>query len=356
MNWIRHDYDEILNHYRGWWNHSGFIFAVGAPRVKPIDNFPEPIPPASDNPMLDHFYRIRRDLYRRAKIYYGGDAFPMISPGLGCCDLAPVFGAEMHVEPHTTWYEPCIDNPDNHEPTADIDWENSHWINYYMESVAVAKELAKDICMVTVPAVFNNLDTLAAIRGNESLLIDLIERPDWVRDWLAAICRAELDAFRIFHENVRSPDGANGYIAFSNWGPGKTATLQCDFSCMISRDMFDEFVIPVLEEQCRRLDYSVYHLDGTTAMHHLDSLLTIKDLDAIEWTPEPGFPQGGDPSWYDLYRRILKAGKSVEMVNVKPEEIRPIFESLGTDGLYICARAENPEQVEQLEKEVRAFR
>jgi hypothetical protein len=125
---------------------------------------------------------------------------------------------------------------------------------------------------------------------------------------------------------------------------------------MISREMFDSFVLPVLEKQCKALDYSVYHLDGSTALHHLDSLLSIEELDAIEWTPEPSLPQGGDPEWYDLYRRILKAGKSVEIVNVKPEQVTQLLDVLGTDGLYICATAKTQEQVHMLEREVAKYR
>jgi hypothetical protein len=91
-------------------------------------------------------------------------------------------------------------------------------------------------------------------------------------------------------------------------------------------------------------------------LHHLDSLLSIEELDAIEWTPEPSLPQGGDPEWYDLYRRILKAGKSVEIVNVKPEQVTQLLDVLGTDGLYICATAKTQEQVHMLEREVAKYR
>ena len=39
-------------------------------------------------------------------------------------------------------------------------------------------------------------------------------------------------------------------------------------------------------EQCRWLDHSLYHLDGTQALHQLPALLAIEELDAIEWTPQ----------------------------------------------------------------------
>ncbi len=63
---------------------------------------------------------------------------------------------------------------------------------------------------------------------------------------------------------------------------------QALLSCLISSEMFREFVMPALVEQCERLAYVMYHLDGTTALHQLDALLEIKSIRAIEWTPQAG--------------------------------------------------------------------
>ena len=38
--------------------------------------------------------------------------------------------------------------------------------------------------------------------------------------------------------------------------------LQCDFSYMISPNMFKRFVVPDLTACCDHLDYGFYHLDG----------------------------------------------------------------------------------------------
>lgn len=49
-------------------------------------------------------------------------------------------------------------------------------------------------------------------------------------------------------------------------------------------------------------------------MRHLDQLLSIKSLKAIEWTPEAGKPGEADPCRFPMYRKILEAGKSVQIV------------------------------------------
>ena len=77
------------------------------------------------------------------------------------------------------------------------------------------------------------------------------------------------------------------------------------------------------------------HLDGHQCLCHLDHLLAIEPLDAIEWTPDPTVPGGGSPEWYPLYRRILGAGKSVQAIGVKPDEVIPLLDAVGGKGIYI---------------------
>ena len=57
-------------------------------------------------------------------------------------------------------------------------------------------------------------------------------------------------------------------------------------------------------------------------MHHLPALLEIEELNAIQWTPGVGEPQGGSPKWYDLYKKILAGGKSVMACWVTLDELK----------------------------------
>jgi hypothetical protein len=99
----------------------------------------------------------------------------------------------------------------------------------------------------------------------------------------------------------------------------------------------------------------MFHLDGSQAMVHLDSLLSIDSLDAIEWTPEPGQPNGGDPHWYDLYRKIKTAGKSVQAIDVQPNQIIPLIDAVGPEGLYILANFQTLEEAQGIEKLLAAY-
>jgi len=88
--------------------------------------------------------------------------------------------------------------------------------------------------------------------------------------------------------------------------------LQCDFCYMIGPQMFDEFVKPELAAAARRLDRSFYHLDGPGQLPHLDSVLDIAELDAVQWVPGAG--QKSCAEWPDVYRKIAAAGKLMQLL------------------------------------------
>ena len=114
--------------------------------------------------------------------------------------------------------------------------------------------------------------------------------------------------------------------------------------------------MPGLTEQCEWLDYSMYHLDGTQAIPHLDALLSIDALDAIEWTPQVSAPQGGDPMWFDLYRRILAAGKSVQAIGVRPDEVIPLLDAVGPAGMFLMVSVDSEAEAHAVVEAVEAYR
>lgn len=100
-------------------------------------------------------------------------------------------------------------------------------------------------------------------------------------------------------------------MVFQIWGPGKTAKLQCDFGALMSPTQFKEFMVEPLREQAKKLDYVVYHLDGPDNIKHLDFILDIDEIDAIQWTSGDAGPDGTLEEWDIIYDKARKAGKSL---------------------------------------------
>ena len=77
-------------------------------------------------------------------------------------------------------------------------------------------------------------------------------------------------------------------------------------SCMISEEMFGEFVVPALEREAADADTMVYHLDGPGALKHIEALCKMESLDLISWVPGAQSPNG---DWAWLYDKIAGYGK-----------------------------------------------
>ena len=339
-----------------WWNGSGLAVFLTAPRPQPHEPLPRPDPPVDlVGRWLDPVYRCSQAEYNLANQEFFAEGFPIFDPQIGPGSLGAFLGARVQLAETTVWYFPCISDPDAYGPirlnTADNPWLEAH--------LALLEEGLRRVngrYRIGFPDLIENMDTLAALRGDTPLLFDLIERPEWVSERLAEINTAFFKAFDIFFDRLKDEDGGNVFGAFSLWGPGKTAKVQCDISANISPTMFRRFVAPHLTAQCEWLDFSMYHLDGTTALQHLDPLLEIEPLQAIEWTPQDSLPGGGgSPQWYDLYRRIKAGGKSVQAVNVRPDELIPLLDAVGPQGMYVLMTDMTLKQAEELVKSLEPY-
>jgi hypothetical protein len=146
------------------------------------------------------------------------------------------------------------------------------------------------------------------------------------------------------------------FYPFMLWGSGRVSQLQCDAAAMISEDMFREFVVPGVRRCCDWLDHSLFHVDGPGMLKHVEALCEIESLDAIQFTPGPGVPRGGDPHWWPMYRRVLAAGKSLQAVWMNPRDVRPLLDAIGPKGVYLMVECETANEMELLVGEVSRYR
>jgi hypothetical protein len=73
-------------------------------------------------------------------------------------------------------------------------------------------------------------------------------------------------------------------------------------------------------------------LDGEQQVKHLDRILSVKGINAVQWTNVAGQP--GPTHYIPVLQRIQKAGKGL-ILHVNPEEIPTIMENLSSRGLYL---------------------
>jgi len=334
----KEDIDEARAGLTAWWcreDPGRPVLGFKAPRDKPLPGVPvPPMPQDAAGIHLDMDWVLSTQENVFAANRYFGDLVPYFDTNIGPGSLAVYLGSEPHFDPGTVWYEPCID-PEDPEGTPLVARNpDSPWWRRHLDMVRTAAGWARGKCLASIPDLIEGLDILASFRGTGPLLLDLYDRPAWVKLWLERIEQVYFDYFEPMYELVRDETGGCAFTAFHIWAPGRMAKVQCDFAYMIGPGMFREFVVPALARQCGKLAHSVFHLDGPMCIQHVQHLVEIEGLDAVQWTPGAGNPGVGDECWDDLYRQVLDGGKGLLLIGLSAEQARRIVGEFGRRGIF----------------------
>ena len=354
MNTWKANLEETKKHYIDWWNHKGIVLNMW-------EHFQEGVTPHADIPAPKPY----RDLNQRwfdpvwraeyldwyvAHSSLMADMLPVANTQLGPGSLAAILGGVFEGGEDTIWIHP---DP-NYSDDIKFDPNHPNWL-LHKDLLRACKQKAQGHYYVGMPDLMEGLDVLAAIKGTDKVLLDTVMQPEVLEHQMQQINDIYFRVFDELYDIIREGDEM-AFCYFSSWAPDKMSKLQSDISTMISVDDYRRFVQPFIREQCQKIDYTLYHLDGVGAMHHLDALLEIKELNAIQWTPGVGEPQGGSPKWYDLYRKILAGGKSIMACWVTLDELRPLLDNIGGEGVHIEMDFHNEREVEQAMKIVDDFK
>jgi hypothetical protein len=238
-----------------------------------------------------------------------GESYPNLNIDFGPGSLAAYLGCDIGFSPDTVWFIPCLEDWDD-VPAFCFDPE-SKWFKKHLALARECAELVGDDILVNMPDLMENIDTLASLRGTQELMCDLIEDEDTIHARVDQITALYYSYYNAFHDVIQDADGGNSYTVFQVWGPGRTVKLQCDCSAMISAQAFRSYIQPSLIEQAKHADNVLYHLDGKDCIRHLDALMEIDGIDALQWTSGDAGPDGTLPDWDIIYDKAIAAGKSI---------------------------------------------
>lgn len=242
--------------------------------------------------------------------HFLGESFPNINVDFGPGSIAAYLGSNVVFSDDTVWFEECVGDWSG-VPDFRFDAANP-WLAEHLKLVEDIRRRAGDDFYVQMPDLMEGIDVIASMRGAQNTAFDLVDEPEEIHRRIQQVNALYFEYYNRFHQLVYSEiDGGNAYTVFQIWGPGKTAKLQCDFSCMISPDDFRAFIQEPLRRQAAGLDTALYHLDGPDCIRHMDALMEIDELAALQWTSGDHGPDGGLPEWDIIYDKARGAGKSL---------------------------------------------
>ena len=238
---------------------------------------------------------------------YFGEAIPNVMMEFAPEQFAAFLGAPLHFDPEqpgTGWVLPFV--RDWKESPIQLQRQSDTW-RKTIDFIRVFRRVCDPYLLVDAPVLSAGLDALAAIRGPEKLLVDLLDTPACVAAALAQVRRA-------YHEVVEelarelSWDQRGSCNWLGMYHPRRINTLQCDFSCMISADLFRAFQVPCLVDEARHYDAAAYHLDGPQAVHHLPEICRLDAIQVVQYVPVPSESPAHIES---VYEQTLQLGKGI---------------------------------------------
>jgi hypothetical protein len=269
--------------------------------------------------------------------YWGGDAIPRYTPGFGPDMFAGFLGAKIEYthDTGTSWAVPFVEKWEKVLPLK-IDSKNELW-SRLQAFVKCLTNSAKGRWLIGNIDMHSNMDAVASIRNPERLCMDMLDQPEHIETAMRNVRALFPYVTDTLYKAANGPvTGTTGWIGM--YSEKKFNVTQCDFCCMVSNDMFRRFILPALRDETEHLDHSVYHLDGPGALRHLDDLLALPKLNAIQWVPGAGAKPLRE--WPDVLHKILSAGKALH-IYCGIEEVEFFHRELGPKGVFYDCWAKN---------------
>lgn len=346
------DWEETRDRFCAWWEGELIdrcAIAVVAPRADAPNEEPPPMPKDPIKRWTDLDYIAQCNDYYFRRTFFGGEALPIWSGGYPGHVCLPTFlGCPINLDFVTGWWDPIFEDKDDWDyRSLQID-KTSMWWDFGIRLLERAAKEAQGKSLPSIGAFGACGDVLSALRGTMGLLYDTVDCPDRVREAEIHLMKLWIEVYEEFHGILKeNHEGTTCW--FPLWSPGKFYAAQCDFSYMISTEMFCDLFVPALEMQCEFLDHVVYHCDGVEAFKHIPAICDIPGIHAIQVLPGVGKPS---PLFYmDSLKYVQHRGKNLH-ITISAQEVEEALNNLSPKGLFIETWCASEEEARDLIREV----
>lgn len=278
----------------------------------------------------------RNNIRRLENTFLGGETLPVVFQNYGTSGHCNYFGAQPQYGNDTIWFDPVWDSLEEARTAY-----TEEPLRRHLEIARYLTERAGDDYFVGMPDSTGTIDALGHLYGTENVLLDMIAEPELVKEAVRIVNEGWIKTNEMFYQVSREHNGGGVHAWMHLLAPGRLTHMQCDMSVMFSPDMYRDFVMAELEQQMEWLEYPVYHFDGVEQERHLDLLLSLKKLKAIQWTAVAGQPSASH--YLPILQRMQKAGKAL-IIMCPPSDIRPLLDGLSANGLYLHTETDTCEE------------
>jgi len=275
-----------------------------------------------------------------------GETFPVFWPNLGPEVYAALYGAELEYGDVTSWSKPFVKDWDDIANLA-LNLQNEY-ARKLDELTQIALERCAGKFMVGYSDLHPGVDCVAAWRDPQQLCFDMLESPDQVQTMIEIAIRD----FETIYDHYDSMLKAHRQLSVSWMGVpsfGRMHIPSCDFSALISPQMFEQFCLPVLQREVKTMTHNVFHVDGRGVAKHIDMILSVPEVHAIQWVQGVGddYPI---MQWESFIKRVQpRAPLIIDLDKADLDDFMAAFEP---EGIFLWLAVDDPDEQQSILKRV----
>ena len=331
-NKYKNNWDGAYERMMAWWEGESIdrpLIVSSIPKPDPKLFIPVHDPGTQELRELDEQYVFEKNRHILESNLFLAESVPCARNCYAAwiCMLGGMAGSKVKYSTGSAWLEEVDNLYDRPLPVF-----NKDFLPFAL-TISLMKRHSKEFgldCILGSDSLIDPITTLSMMRGVENLCLDLIDQPEVVKMWIDSLSEIRdniANGYKKAHQSLGRCEEINWC---GIWAPGEMDLIECDFSTMLSNEMFNEFALPEAEKEAGFYDYVGWHLDGTAEIRHLDAICSIYNMKVIQWVSDTFTTQ---MDHIDLFKKIRKLGKSLIFVCNSIDEAVAVTKEIGKDGL-----------------------
>lgn len=344
-------FDILHDRWLEYWNKENHIRPMISLETLRSPTRPAPtIPSDLQQRWEDPNYVIPAARWKMEYTDYWGEAILVYNPDLGPDIVGAIAGCSIEYGENTSWAVPIVEDWEEHPPLSFQ--PDSIWWKKISALTQAAMEDSRGDYLVGITDLHPGSDGLVSLRGPDNLCYDLIDCGELLQPRIEQLFNIYSEIYKGLSQIIAPyQQGSTNWMGI--WHPEKNwYVVGSDFSCMISPDNYEQYIVPGLEMELNMLDASMYHLDGPGALRHLDRILKFPTLNGVQWVYGAGQPSAR--YWIEVLQRIQNSGKLIQ-VNCEMDDVIPICQALNPEGVHLivhgCENADDAKILLRLAEE-----
>lgn len=281
---------------------------------------------------------------------FHAETFPVFFPNLGPDIYAAFYGAELEFGEVTSWSIPIVKNwEDADQLVLDMD-------NQYFKKIKELTQYALEVCtgkfLVGYTDLHPGLDCVAAWRDPQQLCFDMVDHPEQVKH----LADKAIHDFETIYNHFDNLLKSAGQLSVSWMGIpsyGRMHIPSCDFSALISPEFFNQFGLPILQREVKTMTHNVFHVDGSGVAKHLDKILSVPKVQAVQWVQGMG-------DYYPIMQWVpflkeLQAKNVPVIVDMDAGDLDEFMTQMDPKGLFLWIATENEAEELEILKRIRKW-